>query len=405
MKRILIASLLTLILIVPAASTSAQGDAVRAVLFYSPTCPHCHLVITTSMPEISQQFNSSVTWSYYGENYDPNSEETPPVVALLGNALQVLYIDTTSEIGNQLYAAAIERYSIPQDSWVVPLMVVGGTILTGSLDIPEQLPLITEQALPNGGLDWPDIPGLAPYVEALQPFPGQETATPEAVSTPTGELESATSAPTTQQAAPPEVLNRNPADLSLGERIMLDPAGNTLSIVVMIAMLFSLVAAGLRWSGRFAPRKPGPVSIWVPILSLIGIVVAGYLSYIAASGHEATCGPVGDCNTVAQSEYSALLLGIPNGYIGVAGYIVIVAGWLIARYTQPGTARWARLALFGASLVGTLFSLYLTFLEPFVIGASCAWCLTSAVLITAIMLLSVGPARYSYAQDTHRGKR
>jgi uncharacterized membrane protein len=40
------------------------------------------------------------------------------------------------------------------------------------------------------------------------------------------------------------------------------------------------------------------------------------------------------------------------------------------------------------AVVGTVFSAYLTFLEPFVIGAVCAWCLSSAVLITALMLLS-----------------
>ncbi|HET9441615.1 MAG TPA: vitamin K epoxide reductase family protein [Longimicrobiales bacterium] len=36
---------------------------------------------------------------------------------------------------------------------------------------------------------------------------------------------------------------------------------------------------------------------------------------------------------------------------------------------------------------GVLFSLYLRLLEPFVIGATCVWCLTSAVLITTIFHL------------------
>ena len=42
---------------------------------------------------------------------------------------------------------------------------------------------------------------------------------------------------------------------------------------------------------------------------------------------------------------------------------------------------------------GVLFSVYLTFLEPFVIGATCAWCLTSAILMTALFWLSLAPAR------------
>ena len=40
---------------------------------------------------------------------------------------------------------------------------------------------------------------------------------------------------------------------------------------------------------------------------------------------------------------------------------------------------------------GTLFSIYLTFLEPFVIGATCAWCLASAVILTLLMWLSARP--------------
>jgi uncharacterized membrane protein len=34
---------------------------------------------------------------------------------------------------------------------------------------------------------------------------------------------------------------------------------------------------------------------------------------------------------------------------------------------------------------GTLFSVYLTFLEPFVIGATCIWCLSSAVVMTLLL--------------------
>jgi uncharacterized membrane protein len=41
---------------------------------------------------------------------------------------------------------------------------------------------------------------------------------------------------------------------------------------------------------------------------------------------------------------------------------------------------------------GTLFSLYLTYLEPFVIKAVCMWCLSSAAIITLLLLLNVGPA-------------
>jgi uncharacterized membrane protein len=42
---------------------------------------------------------------------------------------------------------------------------------------------------------------------------------------------------------------------------------------------------------------------------------------------------------------------------------------------------------------GLLFSIYLTFLEPFVIGATCVWCIISAVLMTLILVASTEHAK------------
>lgn len=52
----------------------------------------------------------------------------------------------------------------------------------------------------------------------------------------------------------------------------------------------------------------------------------------------------------------------------------------------------AELAAFGLlcmTLFGVLFSIYLTYLEPFVIGATCIWCLGSAVVMTGLFILAV----------------
>jgi uncharacterized membrane protein len=48
----------------------------------------------------------------------------------------------------------------------------------------------------------------------------------------------------------------------------------------------------------------------------------------------------------------------------------------------------AGIALFAMTGLGTLFSIYLTFLEPFVIGATCMWCLSSATIMTLLHSLS-----------------
>ena len=60
------------------------------------------------------------------------------------------------------------------------------------------------------------------------------------------------------------------------------------------------------------------------------------------------------------------------------------------------------LALVLMTFGGTLFSIYLTFLEPFVIGATCAWCLTSAILMTTLLLLTVTPQRLAFIRNAQQ---
>ena len=48
----------------------------------------------------------------------------------------------------------------------------------------------------------------------------------------------------------------------------------------------------------------------------------------------------------------------------------------------------ARRALFIMAVIGVVFSAYLTYLELFVIHAICPWCVTSAILLIAITILS-----------------
>jgi uncharacterized membrane protein len=176
---------------------------------------------------------------------------------------------------------------------------------------------------------------------------------------------------------------------SLMERLGRDPAGNTLSVIVLAGMLVILVGT----AAVFPRSVRGELPVWqdwlLPILALIGMSVAAYLSYIEITQVTAVCGPVGDCNTVNQSEYAFLFGVLPVGVLGISGYILILFAWLVRRLA-PG--RWgdlAALCLLGLTTFGLLFSIYLTFLEPFVIGATCAWCLTSALIMTALFWLSV----------------
>jgi uncharacterized membrane protein len=131
----------------------------------------------------------------------------------------------------------------------------------------------------------------------------------------------------------------------------------------------------------------------IPVLCLIGLGVAGYLAYVETAQVEAICGPVGDCNTVQQSPYARLFGVLPVGVLGVIGNLMILLTWAVRLSASRRLAAFTRLALLGLTAFGVIFSIYLTFLEPFVIGATCAWCLTSAIIMTALFWLSLAPAR------------
>jgi uncharacterized membrane protein len=116
------------------------------------------------------------------------------------------------------------------------------------------------------------------------------------------------------------------------------------------------------------------------VLCLIGIGVAGYLTYTHYAKIKVICGSNGGCETVQSSVYSKLA-GIPVAVLGLAGYIGIL--FSLAIRNELG-----RVAAFGIALVGFLFSMYLTYREAFTIHAYCYWCLSSATLMTVLVILT-----------------
>jgi uncharacterized membrane protein len=132
----------------------------------------------------------------------------------------------------------------------------------------------------------------------------------------------------------------------------------------------------------------------IAVLSLIGLIVAGYLS-LHRMGYigELQCS-IGGCEVVQSSRY-AVFLGMPVAYLGLVAYVGLLVVSLIG--VQPGRERDRRIsiALLAGSAVGVLFSAYLTYLEAFVIHAWCQWCVISAVIVTCIFVISVWEARKS----------
>jgi uncharacterized membrane protein len=81
------------------------------------------------------------------------------------------------------------------------------------------------------------------------------------------------------------------------------------------------------------------------------------------------------------------------GEFGVIGYCCIGLSWIVHRLSRGMQKGIAAIAMFGFAIFGVSFSIYLTFLEPFVIGATCLWCLSSATIMGLILPLTTGPVR------------
>jgi uncharacterized membrane protein len=381
------------ILITPSTVTAQSADeaVVRAVLFYSPTCPHCHSVITNTLVPMVNDYGSDV--------------------------LQIVGIDTAQPDGQQLYQAAIERYQIPDHRRGVPTLIINEVVLVGSGEIPEQFPTIVEEILAAGGNDWPDIPGLSQILPAQTEQDASPPPTPQATATPTPIPQAtvtptpaplsqvmATLTPTTTPTPPAPTSTSTPSALTIdNEEIPQieieppppDPVGFTLAGIVLVGMVIALSYAVVRVT--MAPpslfqlgRNPATYvkTGAIPLLALLGLGIATYLAYVEISHVEAVCGPVGECNIVQSSSY-AQILGIPIAGLGVLNYLAIVVLWIGQKNSVKQVANLSALGLLGLTLFGTLFSIYLTWLEIFAIRAVCAWCLSSAVITTILMLLVV----------------
>jgi uncharacterized membrane protein len=125
-------------------------------------------------------------------------------------------------------------------------------------------------------------------------------------------------------------------------------------------------------------------------LSVVGIGVASYLVYVHYSGNQPICTGGGSCLKVQTSEWSKLA-GVPVALIGLIGYIAIFISLIVPDREET------RLATLGFTLIGVLFSGYLTYRELFSIHAICEWCVSSAVIMTVLFICAV--VRYLRTED------
>ena len=130
----------------------------------------------------------------------------------------------------------------------------------------------------------------------------------------------------------------------------------------------------------------------VAALALAGIFISIYLTlYKLGVIGELSCS-FGSCETVNTSRWS-VVLGLPVAAWGLLFYLDVFGVALLG--TMP---RWENepvisIILVAEAAIGVLFSAWLTYLELAVIGAICIWCVTSAVIVLVVLLVSVADLR------------
>jgi uncharacterized membrane protein len=132
----------------------------------------------------------------------------------------------------------------------------------------------------------------------------------------------------------------------------------------------------------------------VAALALAGIFVALYLLLYKLGAIGTLSCSIGSCETVNSSRW-ATFLGLPVAAWGLGFYVALFAVAMAST-----TARYGDLArmpglLLGMTTLGLLFSAWLTYLELFVIGAICQWCVVSAIIVSLCFLVALADFRES----------
>lgn len=303
----------------------AASPAVDVALFFSPSCPHCHRLMTGFLPPLQ---------STYGER------------------LRITYIDVSTPRGQALFSAAVTEYGVAPDRQGVPMAVVGRQALTGEDEIPSRLPTLVQQLLAAGGAPLPAFLGLTPPPPSAAPTAAAPAGFPR--------------------------LPRSPASVAiLG--------------ALLAALVLQLAHAALTWRRR-RPARARPARAWATLaLVVASLGVAVYLASAALRGGHVIC--LSDCDAVHSSEWAWLFGVVPVGVLGVVGAAGLLVAWLLGRHRDARVAARAQAAFLAMALLGVAFSVYLTFLELFVIGAMCEWCVANAVMMAVIAGLSLAPGK------------
>jgi len=131
--------------------------------------------------------------------------------------------------------------------------------------------------------------------------------------------------------------------------------------------------------------RPSPLSwtyLIAALVSLIGLGDAIYLTVQHITGASLRCTIISGCSEVLSSPY-AQVGSVPLAAVGAAAYFVVFSLAVLAAFNYP------LVKLFLRILLGLMFltTLWLLYLQAFVIHHFCQYCLLSAAVTTVLTLV------------------
>jgi uncharacterized membrane protein len=164
-----------------------------------------------------------------------------------------------------------------------------------------------------------------------------------------------------------------------------------------ICLYFFLLILGI--SGFFfAVIWPHSLGFYafIAFAALGGLGVACYIYYTKRYHKQLVC-PIGsDCNAVVTSRYSKFL-GVPLEHWGILYYAIIVSAYAVLIFAPHLLSGVLLSGLIILTAAAFLFSLYLLFVQAFLLRQWCIWCLLSAMLSIMIFIVSLASVDFAMA--------
>ena len=128
------------------------------------------------------------------------------------------------------------------------------------------------------------------------------------------------------------------------------------------------------------------MEVFVVVLAMIGFLIALHIYHKKHEAHKMVCVVGKKCDVVLASKYKETF-GFKNEILGMVYYFVIFVMGLWFVFGGDGLFGFSvEEVLIGLGIVGVVFSVYLTYLQFFVLKSICDYCIASAIVTLLILI-------------------